>query len=67
MSHQVEVIRELRIFELLVKDYGIGQGSGYEDNGGFRRVSDGIGPDFSLVFGFDDRAERHDCEQEQVA
>ena len=62
-AYQVKVRCKLGIFELLVKDQSGGRGSGYEHDGGFRRVSDGIGPDLCSIFGRDEPAGAHDREQ----
>ena len=62
MQYQAEILRKFGVLELLVKDERAGRGTGYEHDGGFRRVSNGIGPDLCSIFGRN-KLTVHDSEQ----
>lgn len=67
MPYQIEFVREFKIFELFVKDKSAGRGPRYEDDGGFRRVSDSIGPNLGAVIRCDKFSKTHDFERKQAA
>lgn len=50
MAYQIKILHKLWILELPVKDQSAGRGTRYEHHGGFRGVSDGIGPDLRSIF-----------------